>query len=207
MDRAEAELRIREVQRIMERTTLYTLLPAWPAIIGGLMALGACAVTLWAAGSLDFAGVASLSTRAQVALWAMWAAIAAVGVAIEILWARSASRQLGVSPVARPARFAVWSLSPSVFVALVLTVGILHDGRFDYLAPVWIMCYGTGLYAAGLFSVRLPRLLGLAFIATGALGFLALPRLGILLVGVAFGLYHIAFGIAVLRRSRRTDES
>ena len=36
-------------------------------------------------------------------------------------------------------------------------------GMFWGIAPVWMMCYGTGVYAAGLFSVRLPRLLGLAF--------------------------------------------
>ena len=33
-------------------------------------------------------------------------------------------------------------------------------GRYvRYIAPIWMMCYGTGVYAAGLFSVRLPRLL------------------------------------------------
>ena len=72
--------------------------------------------------------------------------------------------------MARPARFAAFSLSPSVIVAMVLTLKLLLDGHIRYIAPIWMMCYGTGVYAAGLFSLRLPRLLGLAFITTGAVG-------------------------------------
>ena len=42
----EAQDRMREIQRIMERATLFTLLPGVPAVIGGLMVLGGCAVEL-----------------------------------------------------------------------------------------------------------------------------------------------------------------
>jgi hypothetical protein len=94
-----------------------------------------------------------------------------------------------------------------VIVAVVITAKLLIDHRIEYVAPVWMMCYGTGLYAAGLFSVRLPRALGLAFIATGALALLALPEFGILLTGISFGLYHVAFGVAVLRRSSGTGRT
>lgn len=207
MDRSEAEARIAEVQRIMERTTLYTLLPGPPAIAGGILAVAACVVSAVAAGSLDFADVLKLSRPAQVALWAMWCAVAVVGVGYEVLWVRSAARRLGVEALARPARVAAFALSPSVVVALVITAKLLADARLEYLAPVWLMCYGTGLYAAGLFSVKLPRVLGLAFIATGALGLLALPAFGILLTGVAFGLYHIAFGVAMVLRARGNGEA
>ncbi len=207
MDRSEAEGRILEVQRIMERTTLYTLLPGPPAIAGGCLALVACAVSAWAAGSLDFAEVQALSTGGQVAFWLMWLAVAVAAVGYEVLWVRAAARRQGLEPMSRPARVAAFSLSPSVLVAVVLTARLLVDHRLEYLAPVWMMCYGTGLYAAGLFSVRLPRLLGLAFIATGALALLALPPMGILLTAASFGIYHVAFGAIVLRRSRRTGEA
>ena len=203
MDRTEAQDRILEVQRIMERTTLYTLLPGPPAIVGGILALGACVATALAAGSLDFAAVPALSVGAQAALWLTWCAVGVVSVGYEILWVRAAARRLGLDALSRPARVAAWALSPSVLVALVLTARLFMDHRLEYLAPAWMMCYGMGLYAAGLFSVRLPRVLGLAFIATGAVGLLALPGYGIALAGASFGLYHVAFGAAVVARSRR----
>lgn len=207
MDRSEAEARIAEVQRIMERTTLYTLLPGPPAIVGGILALAACAATAIAARSLDFADVPGLSCGAQIAIWAAWCAVAIVGIGYEILWVRAKARRMGLLALARPARVAAFALSPSVLVAMVITARLFADLRLEYLAPVWMMCYGTGLYAAGLFSVKLPRVLGLLFIATGTLGLLMLPTYGILLAGVSFGLYHLAFGVAVVLRARRNGEA
>lgn len=205
MDRVEAESRVREVQRIMERTTLYTLLPGWPAVIGGILALFGCAVTWALLKSLDFRDASAISREAQLGMWGMWTAIGIAGVALEIFWTRAATTRLGINPLARPARFAALALSPSVIVALVLTVRILQTGDYYWLAPVWTMCYGTGLYAAGLFSVRLPRLLGIAFIAAGAAGLLFFPQWGVALVALTFGAMHVAFGVVVIYRSRKAD--
>ena len=99
-------------------------------------------------------------------------------------------------------------------IAVVLTVQLFNDANADavghyirYIAPIWMMCYGTGVYAAGLFSVRLPRLLGIGFIAVGAVGILFFAGYGLLLVALSFGLMHIVFGIVVLRRIKRNQES
>ena len=69
-----------------------------------------------------------------------------------------------------------------------------------------MMCYGTGVYAAGLFSVRLPRLLGIGFIIMGAAGLLFFARYGLLLVALSFGLLHIIFGMTVLSRIKQNQE-
>ena len=37
MDHDEAQIRMQEIQRVMERATLWTILPGTSAIIGGLM--------------------------------------------------------------------------------------------------------------------------------------------------------------------------
>lgn len=207
MDRSEAEARVREVQRIMERTTLYTLLPGLPAIVGGCLALAGCVVSLVALGSFDFQKVTELPQSAQTGLLVLWAIIGALAVAMEVFWTRHAAKKLGISPTARPARFAALSLSPSVIVAIVLTARLLIDGHIGYIVPVWMMCYGTGLYAAGLFSVRMPRMLGLAFIVAGAAGLLFLAQFGVLLAAVAFGLFHVAFGFAVMKRTQSASAS
>ena len=92
-------------------------------------------------------------------------------------------------------------------VAVVLTAKFLVDCQMQYITPVWMMCYGTGVYAAGLFSVRLPRLLGLAFIGLGAVGLLHFQEYGVVLGAASFGLLHVAFGLVVLARSRRGGEA
>jgi hypothetical protein len=63
MQRDEALERIAEIQRIAERTTLYTRLPGISAVIGGLMALAGCIISYLLIGSLDFAELANLSTE------------------------------------------------------------------------------------------------------------------------------------------------
>ena len=204
MDHEEAQARMQEVQRIMERTTLYTLLPGASAIIGGVLVLIGCAVSYAMIRSLDFEDVLLLDMDRQWAFCVMWFIIGVVAIAQEIVLAMLAAHRQGISPRARPARFAAWSLTPSVFVAVVITLKLMVDahGHVHYVVPVWMMCYGTGVYTAGLFSVRLPRLLGIAFIALGAVGLTIFPEYGLVLAALSFGLLHIAFGVIVLTRTR-----
>jgi hypothetical protein len=222
----EAQARMREIQRIMERATLFTLLPGTPAVLGGLLVLAGCAVSYGMFRSLDFADILHLSVDSQIAFCVMWFSIGVAGLLIEVLFtARAAARQQ-VAPAERPARVAAFSLTPSVVVAMVLTVKFLLpvDPRIwdmlwtwdfsiplepkaeeiQYIVPVWMMLYGTGVYTAGLFSLRAPRVLGLAFIALGVVALLAFPQYGVIAAALSFGLLHIVFGLYILAKQRRT---
>jgi hypothetical protein len=202
MQHEEALERIREVQRIAERTTLYTLLPGWQAIIGGVLALAGCAVSCLMLGSFDFRDLPFLPMKQQLVFCVMWTLIGIAAVAQDVFLTARAARQQGVEPAGRPGRFAALSLLPSVLVAMLLTVKFLDDLNIAYIAPVWMMCYGTGVYAAGLFSLRMVRTLGMAFLVCGALA-LNVPEYGVLFGAVSFGMLHLAFGIAVLIRKER----
>ena len=206
MERDEAVAQIREIQRVMERTTLCTLLPGAPAIIGGCLALIGCAASRAWLGSFDFQSVLELPLSERRWFCGMWAAIAVVAIVQNLALMKQAAKRQGVSPMPRPARFAALSLTPSILVALVLTIKLLMDEQVRYVAPVWMMCYGAAVYAAGMFSVRLPRLLGLGFVVAGAIGLLLLPEHGIILTGLSFGLLHIVFGVLVIQRARRSGQ-
>ena len=69
--------------------------------------------------------------------------------------------------------------------------------------PVWMMLYGTGVYTAGLFSIRPPRTLGLVFIALGVAALLGFPQYGVVWAAVSFGLLHVAFGLYIIRKQRQ----
>ena len=206
MERDEAAAQMREIQRIMARTTLYTLLPGTSAIIGGGLALLGSFVSWRWLGSLDFQALHARPVPQQVWFCVMWAVIAAAAIAQDVVLTVRASRQQRISPTERPARFAALSLTPSIVVALVLSARLLWDGHVLYVTPVWMMCYGTGVYAAGLFSVRLPRVLGATFVLMGALGLVFFAQYGVVLAALSFGLLHVVFGILVLARARRSEQ-
>ena len=212
MDRAEAKARMEEIQRIMERATLWTLLPGTAAVVGGILVLIGCGVSYWMIRSIDFAAMLEIPIRQQVIFCVMWFVIAVAGVLLEtILTARTAKKQ-GMSPTMRSARVATFSLTPPVVVAMVLTVKFLiptepRPEEIQYIVPVWMMLYGTGVYTAGLFSIRAPRVLGMMFLALGIVALMAFQEYGVVTAALSFGLLHVGFGFYILNKQRQGLES
>lgn len=215
MDQDEAQIRMLEIQRIMERTTLWTILPGTSAIIGGLMVLGGCLLSYLMFGmidkpnfsKIDFASLIDLSLNAQITFCVLWFLIGVGGVIVEIHFAQSQAKRQGVSPKGRSAKLAFFSLTPGVVIAMVLTVKfliptILRTQEIQYIAPIWMMLYGTGVYTAGLFSIRAPRILGMAFIAAGVVSISFFQQYGVITAALSFGLLHIAFGLYVISKRK-----
>ena len=208
MDRDEAQERIRQIQRTMELATRWTHLPGPAAVVGGLLALAGCGVSYGMIGSLDFADMLDISLGTQVAFCVIWFAIGAVGLIVETVFRAWAAKREGRSTTILSARVAAFSMTPSVIVAMVLTVKFLIpvDPRPDeirYIVPVWMMLYGTGVYTAGLFSRRPPRVLGLTFLTLGAVALFAFPSYGLVSAALSFGLLHIVFGLYIIRKQRQ----
>jgi hypothetical protein len=211
MDRDEAQARMQEIQRIMERATLWTLLPGTAAVLGGVMVLIGCAVSYGMCRSLDFADILGMSLSGQIAFCVMWFAIGVLGVVLEVAFTARSAKQQGISPPIRSARVAAFSLTPCVVVAMVLTVKFLipvqpRAEEIQYIVPVWMMLYGTGVYTAGLFSIRPPRVLGIVFIAMGIVALLWFQDFGVVSAAISFGLLHIVFGLYILRKQRQDRE-
>ena len=215
MDQDEAQIRMQEIQRIMERTTLWTILPGTSAIIGGLMVLGGCVVSYLMFGTIDnpnfskidFASLIDLSLNAQITFCVLWFLIGIGGVIVEIHFAGLQAKKQGVSPKGRSARLAFFSLTPGVVIAMVLTVKfliptVLRTQEIQYIAPIWLMLYGIGVYTAGLFSIRAPRILGMAFIAAGVISIAFFQQYGVITAALSFGLLHIAFGLYVISKRK-----
>lgn len=226
MDANEAQDRMREIQRIMERATLFTLLPGVPAVIGGLMVLAGCVVSYGMLRSLDFADLLHVSVNSQIVFCLMWFSIGVIGVLLEVILTTRAAARQQLAPPNRPMRVAAFSLTPSVVVAMVLTVKFLlpvdyrvwemlrtlnfnlplepKAEEIQYIVPVWMMLYGTGVYTAGLFSIRPPRVLGLTFIGAGVVALLCFAQYGVVSAALSFGLMHILFGLYIVYKQRQT---
>jgi hypothetical protein len=204
MDADEAKIRMREIQRIMETATLYTLLPGAASIVGGMLVFVGCGVSLWMLQSGDFKSIMELPSNRRAVFCLMWVAIAIVSVAVNAILTVRMARRRRISINARPAQVATFALSPCVVVAAVLSyqffvvTGKSQPEGLRYIAPIWMMLYGTGVYTAGLFSVRPPRVLGLAFLAAGIAALFFFPEHGVLSVAASFGLLHVLFGVYVV---------
>jgi hypothetical protein len=175
---------------------------------------------------LDFADIVYLSFGGQTAFCIMWFLIGVAGVLLEVVFTTRAAARQQLVPADRPMRVAALSLTPSVLVAMVLTVKFLlpvnpqvwrmiWTWNFDaplmpqaeeiqYIVPVWMMLYGTGVYTAGLFSIRPPRVLGLTFIGMGIIVLLCFPQYGVVSAALSFGLLHIIFGFYIFHKQRQT---
>jgi len=215
MNRDEAQDRIQEIQRIMERATLWTILPGTASVIGGLLVLVGCGVSCLMFrligdpqfSLIDFACLLQLPLNTQIAFCVMWFLIVVAGFVLEIHFAQVQAKRQGVSTKGRPAKLTVLSLTPSIIIAMVLTVKFLiptelRPHEIQYIGPIWMMLYGIGVYTAGLFSIRAPRILGLAFIAAGIASLLVFQQYGVVTVALSFGLLHIVFGLTVLGKQR-----
>jgi len=221
----EAQTRMQEIQRIMERATLFTLLPGMPSVVGGLMVLAGCAASYAMFHSLDFADILHLSINGQIVFCVMWFVIGMGGILLEVICTGRAAARQQVPPAHRPMRVAAFSLTPSVIVAMVLTVKFLlpfdpkiwemlwtfnfnvplepKAEEIQYIVPVWMMLYGTGVYTAGLFSIRPPRVLGLTFLGMGVVALLCFPQYGVVSAALSFGLLHIVFGLYIIHKQRQ----
>lgn len=225
MNANEAQTRMQEIQRIMERATLFTLLPGMPSVVGGLMVLAGCAASYAMFHSLDFADILHLSINGQIVFCVMWFVIGMGGILLEVICTGRAAARQQVPPAHRPMRVAAFSLTPSVIVAMVLTVKFLlpfdpkiwemlwtfnfnvplepKAEEIQYIVPVWMMLYGTGVYTAGLFSIRPPRVLGLTFLGMGVVALLCFPQYGVVSAALSFGLLHIVFGLYIIHKQRQ----
>ena len=126
MNGDEAQARMQEIQRIMERATLFTLLPGTPAVVGGLLVLAGCGGQLRHVPLPGFRRHPPPVVRRPGVFCVMWFAIGVVGVLLEVILTTRAAAKQQLVPTDRPMRVAAFSLTPSVIVAMVLTVKFLH---------------------------------------------------------------------------------
>ena len=130
---------------------------------------------------------------------AVWVGAAIVAFAIGLAAiSRKAARNNTVLTGALARNFAVAMLSPLIAGAGV-TYALWSSGAHAAMPAAWLLMYGAGVITGGMFSVRIVRASGVAFMALGFAAAFTPAGWSNAWLGAGFGLVHIVSGINIKR--------
>src|SRR3954466_7821972 len=177
---------LRFIRQTMERATEFTAVPGWGGVGMGLVALAA-------------AGIAE--TRLTTDAWlATWLLTAVAALALGGWTMAGKAKRAGTMVFSYSGRRFVLSYVPPLLVGALLAAALVRTGQLGALPGTWLLLYGTGVVTGGAFSVRVVPLMGLCFMALGAVALLVPPVWGEWLIAAGFGGLHIIFGLIIARR-------
>jgi hypothetical protein len=174
------------IRSTMERATAFTAVPGWGGVAMGVTALAATLV----------AGQSS-TPGGWLAIW-LGASVLALTIGGGAMALKA--RRAGTTVFSYSGRRFVLSYLPPLACGAVLTVVLVRAGLYHALPGTWLLLYGTGVVTGGAFSVRVVPIMGLCFMALGAIALLTPPQWGEWLLALGFGGLHILFGIIIARR-------
>jgi hypothetical protein len=174
------------IRRTMEESVSFTAISGWSQVAIGITALGAA----WLAHHQP-------SPSAWLAVW-----VAALGVSIVIATVGmvSKARAAGAPVFAGPARRFAMSFLLPLGAGGLLTIVLHRAGQNELLPGTWLLLFGTAVACGGAFSVRIVPVMGICFMALGAVALLMRPEWGDAFLAVGFGALLIGFGVTIARR-------
>ena len=184
---AHAAENLRFIRDAMARASEFTAVPGWGGVAMGGTALVAAAVS----GPPD-------NSRRWMLIWLADAAVAAaIGLAAV---ARKAQRSGTPLSTAAPARRFALAYVPPLVAGMILTALFAALDLAVRLPGCWLLLYGTAVATGGALSVRIVPLMGILFLALGAVAFAAPPAWGHYFLAAGFGGLHVGFGWLIARR-------
>jgi hypothetical protein len=174
------------IRRTMEEAGSFTALSGWAQVAIGVTALVAAFVA---------------HRQPTPAAWlAVWVGAAVIGVLIATLGMWHKVRKAGASLFSGPARRFAMSFLLPLGAGGLLTIAFDPAGLHRLLPGTWLLLFGTAVACGGAFSVRIVPVMGLCFMALGAVALFAPPGFGDALLAAGFGGLLIGFGAAIARK-------
>ena len=183
-DRALADIRF--IRETMEHAGSFTTFSGWGLIGVGLLAVLVCALAVLA------------PTRERWLI--LWLALSATSVPLAALASARKSRAAGLPLASGPARKFALCLVPAMLAGGLLTLVLVRAGQWALLPGLWLLVYGAGIVAGGAFSARIVPIMGVGFMALGAVALLGPAAWGNALLIAGFGGLHILVGALIARQ-------
>jgi hypothetical protein len=200
----QAEENLRVIREMMERSTRYSTFSGISGILAGSVSILGCIIhRLW---------VTQLPASAQpLAFVGLWATVVAIAIGGDFLIIKRRAPLVGKTIISRLGKQIIFAAAPGLLFGALLTLDFLQLGRIGDIFPYWMLCYGCAVAAVGIFSQREVSRLGAAFLVAGGLTLLSqlfpvVPisreSLGLAMMALSFGGFHIVYGIKVARYYR-----
>jgi hypothetical protein len=181
-----AAANLRYIRSTMEAAHTFTTVPGNGCIAMGLLALLA----------------ASLEAFTPLAAhWlALWVSAATLACTTALVLVVRKARDQDLSLKHAVARRFFMTLAPAFVAGAILTAVLVDEVPRATIAGLWLLLYGTGVAASGVFAIRVVWGAGVAFMLLGAATFLLPAPLAPAMLALGFGGIHIVLGEIVRRR-------
>lgn len=184
-ERALADLRY--IRSAVETAGAFTAVSGVGGVAMGVVGLAATAV-------------AATETGAPQRWLTIWLTAAVVATITGMIAMVMKTRRAGASLLSGPMRRFALAFFPAIGAGAILTFALIARADFDLLPPLWLLLYGVAVSAGGALSVRVVPFMGLALLLTGIAAFFVSFQTANLLLGLGFGVVHVAGGIVIMRR-------
>lgn len=176
---------LRYIRNTIEAAQTFTTIPGKGCIAMGIAALIAAGLE---------------ATPSFSSYWLpIWLAAAVMSAAVALYFMEQKARGQGLSLRRAVATRFFLTLTPAFVAGGILTVALMDIVGREFIAGIWLLLYGVGIAAAGLFSISLVLISGFAFMGLGTVALAAPPDWAPYLLGSGFGVVHLALGAMIIR--------
>jgi hypothetical protein len=173
------------IRSAMERSSAFTAIPGAGGVVTGVIGLIAAGV-----------GARQPAPERWLGTWLVAAFVAAI---VELVAMNRKARRAGLTLTgANARRFALGMAAPLV-AGVAITYELWVVRSFSVMAPAWLLLYGAGVLAGGMFSVLVVRAMGVCFMTVGIAAVLTPPAWGNVWLAIGFGGLHVGFGAYIAR--------
>jgi hypothetical protein len=169
----------------MEAADTFTTVPGKGCIAMGITALLAV-------------GIESIPQLAPHWL-GVWIGAAIIACGSALCFMEQKARKQGLSLRRAVARRFFLTLAPAFIAGAILTGALAGDVDREMITGMWLLLYGTGLAACGLFAIPAVFTAGLAFMGLGTATLWLPPGSSHIVLALGFGGIHLALGTTIVR--------
>jgi hypothetical protein len=176
---------LRYIRSTIEAAHTFTTVPGKGCIAMGLTALVAV-------------GIESIPQLASYWL-GVWVGAAIVACASALWFMEQKARAQGLSLRRAVAKRFFMTLAPAFIAGAILTAALAGRVDREIVTGMWLLLYGTGLAACGLFAIPAVFTAGLAFMALGTATLWLPPGSAHVVLALGFGGIHLVLGTTIVR--------
>ena len=208
MDTPTAQLdTLKDIKRIMERSSRFISLSGWSGICAGMAALIGAFVG-WYRIHNYYTKEYSLTDRCTVCLRndliiiAVFVFIAAVITSLAFTYFKA--KKEGLDFWSNSAKRLMWNTLMPMGVGGLILLHFMQEGYYELIAPFSLIFYGLALINGSKYTLGEVKYLGYAQVVTGLFN-LFLYHNGLVCWAIGFGLFHIVYGITMWWKYERTQ--